>query len=103
MSRSITARSSGIPTVRFERKVESLIGPQTRVLVDAGCGRTVPVLRKFLGKVDRLVGVELVPFTDVPPGIAYTLTAAQRRYTFNAQTVDVSVHVDLTGVTLVGQ
>lgn len=62
-------RDADHPYRQFERKVESLIGPQTRVLVDAGCGRTVPVLRKFLGKVDWLVGVELVPFTDVPPGI----------------------------------
>ena len=53
----------------FERHVESLIRPDTRVLLDAGCGRTAPVLRKYIGKVPRLVGVELVPFTEVPPGI----------------------------------
>ena len=53
----------------FEQRVQSLIGPQTRVLLDAGCGRTVPVLRKFMGQVERLIGVELVEFTDVPPGI----------------------------------
>lgn len=53
----------------FERHVESLIGPGTQALLDAGCGRTVPVLRKYLGRVPRLIGVELVPFTDVPPGI----------------------------------
>ena len=38
-------------------------------LLDAGCGRTVPVLRKYLGRAGRLIGVELVDFTDVPPGI----------------------------------
>ena len=32
---------------------------------DAAC----PVLRKFLGRVERLIGVELVTFTDVPAGI----------------------------------
>lgn len=37
--------------------------------MDAGCGRTVPVLRKYLGRVPRLIGVELVDFTDVPQGI----------------------------------
>lgn len=52
----------------FEQRVDSLITPQT-VLMDAGCGRTVPVLRKYLGKAGRLIGIELVPFTDVPPGI----------------------------------
>ncbi len=53
----------------FERHVQSLIGPQTQVLLDAGCGRTMPVLQKFQGKVPKLIGVELVDFTDVPAGI----------------------------------
>lgn len=53
----------------FERQVESLITPQTQCLLDAGCGRGVPVLRKYLGRVPRLVGVELVEFSDVPAGI----------------------------------
>ena len=61
--------SASHPYRIFERHVESLIGPQTRVLVDAGCGRTAPVLRKYLGKVERLIGVELVDFTNVPAGI----------------------------------
>lgn len=62
-------RSDAHPYRLFERHVESLIRPDTRVLLDAGCGRTAPVLRKYIGKVPRLIGVELVPFTDVPPGI----------------------------------
>ena len=37
--------------------------------MDAGCGRTVPVLRKYIGRASRLIGVELVEFTDVPNGI----------------------------------
>lgn len=53
----------------FEQQVDSLIIPGATVLLDAGCGRTVPVLRKFLGKASRLIGVELVDFTDVPSGI----------------------------------
>ena len=52
----------------FERHVESMFSSST-VLLDAGCGRTVPVLRKYLGRVARLIGVEIVDFTDVPPGI----------------------------------
>jgi SAM-dependent methyltransferase len=61
--------NSAHPYRVFERQVASLIGPETRVLLDAGCGRTVPVLRQYLGRVDRLIGVEMVEFTDVPPGI----------------------------------
>lgn len=57
------------PNRIFERQVDALIKPGETVLLDAGCGRTVPVLRKFLGKARRLIGVELVDFTDVPAGI----------------------------------
>jgi len=52
----------------FEERVSGAIRPGS-VLLDAGCGRTVPVLRKFVGRAGRLIGVELVEFTDVPPGI----------------------------------
>jgi SAM-dependent methyltransferase len=53
----------------FERRVDALVGAGVGVLLDAGCGRTVPVLRKYVGRAERLIGVELVKFTDVPPGI----------------------------------
>jgi SAM-dependent methyltransferase len=52
----------------FERRIGALLTPDS-VLLDAGCGRTAPVLRGYLGRVKRLVGVELVDFKDVPPGI----------------------------------
>jgi ubiquinone/menaquinone biosynthesis C-methylase UbiE len=53
----------------FERQVAATLRGRGETLLDAGCGRTTPVLRKFLGKAERLIGVELVEFTDVPPGI----------------------------------
>jgi SAM-dependent methyltransferase len=56
------------PYKLFEQRVQGLLWPQA-VLLDAGCGRTVPVLRKYIGRARRLIGVEFVPFTDVPPGI----------------------------------
>jgi SAM-dependent methyltransferase len=52
----------------FEDRVGEAIAPNS-VLLDAGCGRAVPVLRKFTGRAARLIGVELVDFTDVPAGI----------------------------------
>ena len=52
----------------FEEEVGRALRPDS-VLLDAGCGRTVPVLRKFDGRAARLIGIELVEFTDVPPGI----------------------------------
>jgi SAM-dependent methyltransferase len=56
------------PYKLFERTVEARLSPDA-VLLDAGSGRTVPVLRKYLGRAKRLIGVELVDFTDVPAGI----------------------------------
>lgn len=53
----------------FDRRVAALLTGPDAVLLDAGCGRTTPVLRRFLGKAGRLIGVELVEFTEVPPGI----------------------------------
>jgi SAM-dependent methyltransferase len=53
----------------YEEHVDvNLLTPDS-VLLDAGCGRTVPVLRKYLGRARRLIGIELVSFSDVPPGI----------------------------------
>ena len=52
----------------FERAIDSALTTES-VLLDAGCGRTAPTLRKFQGKARRLIGVDLVSFRDVPPGI----------------------------------
>lgn len=60
--------SSDHPYRRYERRVDDLLKPGA-TLLDAGCGRTVPVLRQYLGRAGRLIGIELVEFTDVPPGI----------------------------------
>jgi len=71
----------------FEEQVERLLTPAA-VLLDAGCGRTVPVLRKFLGRARRLIGVELVEFTDVPSGIE-TLRSDLARIDVPDASVDV--------------
>ena len=56
------------PYRSYEQAVDSLL-PAGGTLLDAGCGRSVPVLRKYLGRAGRLIGVELVDFTEVPAGI----------------------------------
>jgi len=61
-------RSAVHPYQTYEHHVNQLLKP-TDTLLDAGCGRTAPVLRTYMGKARRLVGVELVDFTDVPPGL----------------------------------
>lgn len=75
------------PYALFERRVAGLLAPDA-VLLDAGCGRTAPVLRKFAGRAARLVGVELVAFTDVPPGIE-TYSADLARLPLPDASVDV--------------
>lgn len=52
----------------FEARVVERLTPNT-ILLDAGCGRSVPVLKKFQDRASRLIGIELVDFTDVPDGI----------------------------------
>ena len=56
------------PYRHFEQTVDELVKPTT-VLLDAGCGRTAPVLTKYIGRVARLIGVEMVDFADVPPEV----------------------------------
>jgi ubiquinone/menaquinone biosynthesis C-methylase UbiE len=45
----------------FECEVERLLEP-SHTLLDAGCGRTAPILAKYRGKARRLIGVDLVEF-----------------------------------------
>jgi SAM-dependent methyltransferase len=52
----------------FEQRINLLLDANG-TLLDAGCGRTAPVLRKYIGRAQRLIGVELVDFTDVPETI----------------------------------
>lgn len=60
--------SNAHPYRIYERRVDSLLKP-TDILLDAGCGRTAPVLRNYLGRARRLIGIELEDFTEVPDGI----------------------------------
>ena len=71
----------------FEDEVGRAVHPES-VLLDAGCGRTVPVLRKFIGRASRLIGVELVDFTDVPEGIE-TFSADLSRIPVADASIDV--------------
>jgi SAM-dependent methyltransferase len=63
-------RSEDHPYRVYERRILAKLTPES-VLMDAGCGRTAPLLAKFTGKAKRLVGVELVEFDPkaVPAGV----------------------------------
>jgi len=49
------------PYRTFEREINRILRPE-HTLLDAGCGRTAPVLVQYRGKARRLVGVDLVEF-----------------------------------------
>ena len=75
------------PYRHYERRVNALLRPDS-VLLDAGCGRTVPVLRGYLGRAARLIGIEIVEFTDVPNGIE-TYNADLGKLPFEDSSVDL--------------
>jgi ubiquinone/menaquinone biosynthesis C-methylase UbiE len=50
----------------FEREVENCLRPEY-TLLDAGCGRTAPILAKYRGKARRLIGVDMVEFGAAMP------------------------------------
>lgn len=53
------------PYELLEREVERYLRPD-HTLLDAGCGRTAPILAKYRGKAARLIGVDVVRFEQVP-------------------------------------
>lgn len=61
-------RDEDHPYRLFEAKVHELLRPE-HTLLDAGCGRTAPVLSKYRTKAKRLIGVDLVDFTTQIDGI----------------------------------
>lgn len=61
-------RDEDHPYRLFEAKVRSIL-QQDHVLLDAGCGRTAPILSKFRGKARQLIGADLVDFTIQPVDI----------------------------------
>jgi SAM-dependent methyltransferase len=56
------------PYRRFEREVEKALTLDS-VLLDAGCGRSAPVLQKYRGRVKQLIGVDCVEFTARVDGV----------------------------------
>lgn len=56
------------PNQILEREVERRVGPDSAVL-DIGCGRTAPNLRKLAGRTGALYGVDVIDFTVDEPGL----------------------------------
>jgi SAM-dependent methyltransferase len=56
------------PYRTLEAEVDRLLRPE-ETLLDAGCGRGAPVLRKYVGRARSLIGVDVVDFRDPVPGV----------------------------------
>jgi SAM-dependent methyltransferase len=56
------------PYRTFEREVERYLRPE-HTLLDAGCGRTAPILVNYRNKAKRLIGVDLVDFAPAAEGL----------------------------------
>src|SRR5690348_2913701 len=52
----------------FENQIHARLTPDSTVL-DAGCGRTAPVLATYRGRSKRLIGVDVVDFAKHNDGI----------------------------------
>lgn len=52
----------------FEREVEGHLRPE-HTLLDAGCGRTAPVLVKYRNRASRLIGIDVVDFAPGTDGL----------------------------------
>jgi len=63
-------RNQEHPYKIYERKIEAAL-KATDTLLDAGCGRSAPVLRKFREKAASLIGVDLEPCSDSFRGLRY--------------------------------
>ena len=56
------------PYRTLEAEIARRLRPE-HTLLDAGCGRTAPVLRQYKGAAKRLIGIDLVEFTEPIDGI----------------------------------
>ena len=57
------------PNQILEAEVEARVRPDSAVL-DIGCGRTAPNLRKLIGKAKTLYGIDVIDFTTEHPEMA---------------------------------
>ena len=56
------------PYRRLEAAVDGGLSPEATVL-EIGCGRTAPVLKRLKGKAKNLIGIEVVDFTVADPAL----------------------------------
>jgi ubiquinone/menaquinone biosynthesis C-methylase UbiE len=63
-------RNSQHPYRIYENFIKERLSPSATIL-DAGCGRNAPVLSKFIGHAEKLIGVDLEKCCDINNKIKY--------------------------------
>jgi len=63
-------KSSDHPYRIYESQIESILS-ESFTMLDAGCGRTAPILSKFKDRAQVLIGVDLEEPTEMLDGIKY--------------------------------
>lgn len=58
------------PYRHYERMIAAVLQPEHTIL-DAGCGRSAPVLSRYIGQADKLIGVDLEDYTASSSDIQY--------------------------------
>jgi ubiquinone/menaquinone biosynthesis C-methylase UbiE len=80
------------PYTLFESEVERLLKEieGSATLLDIGCGREAPVLRKFKHKATSLIGLEMVEFRDPDPELRL-ISGSISKIPLPDQSVDVAM------------
>lgn len=83
-------KSEDHPYRIYEKMIRSIVQSDHTIL-DAGCGRTMPVLRNFIGKAQTLIGVDLEENTDSAPGLQYIQANLDNISQVKDHTVDIVI------------
>ena len=83
-------KSQQHPYQLYEQKIAFVLRDND-VLLDAGCGRTAPVLRKFSGKAGKLIGVDLEEHDAELPGVEYIKSDIGNISTVSDSSVDLVI------------
>ncbi|MCF8475278.1 MAG: class I SAM-dependent methyltransferase [Emcibacter sp.] len=72
----------------YEKQIDSFIDKKSTIL-DIGCGRTAPVLKKYIGRAKRLIGTEVIAFTENIDGIEFYNNDIVNMHSIESNSVDL--------------
>ncbi len=78
----------GHPYRFFQREIERIIREGAKVVLDAGCGRSTPVLEKLKAQPCRLIGMDVVDFKNPRADGIHLIKADIHKIPLGEETVD---------------